>query len=111
MWILLFLFEREYGHWTLYLAWIILNDTILFNLQASTVTFDSRPNAHPKLVIETLHSLLDAMDYKPRFSQPFTLNEAICLDVAVITEGNCPWNSVLNNYTLIDLFSRNFETA
>ena len=27
------------------------------------------------------------MDYKPRFSQPFTLNEAICLDVAVITEG------------------------
>ncbi|KIM46100.1 hypothetical protein M413DRAFT_441161 [Hebeloma cylindrosporum] len=26
------------------------------------------------------------MDYKPRFSQPFTLNEAIGLDVAVITE-------------------------
>jgi hypothetical protein len=27
------------------------------------------------------------MNYKPRFSQPFTLNEAIGLDVAVITEG------------------------
>lgn len=27
------------------------------------------------------------MDYRPRFAQPFTLNEAIGLDVGVITEG------------------------
>lgn len=27
------------------------------------------------------------MDYTPRFSQPFTLAEAIDLDVSVITEG------------------------
>lgn len=28
------------------------------------------------------------MDFIPRYSQPFTLSEAISLDVAVITEGN-----------------------
>ena len=36
------------------------------------------------------------MDYKPRFSQPFTLNEAIGLDVAVITEGIIQRHFVFN---------------
>ena len=28
-----------------------------------------------------------AMDYRPRYAQPFTLSEALALDVPVITEG------------------------
>jgi hypothetical protein len=47
------------------------------------------------------------MDYKPRFSQPFTLNEAIGLDVAVITEGIAV---VFNKYR-ISINSRSLEIA
>jgi len=47
------------------------------------------------------------MDYKPRFSQPFTLNEAIGLDVAVITEGI----TVVFDRCRISINSRSLEIA
>ena len=47
------------------------------------------------------------MDYKPRFSQPFTLYEAIGLDVAVITEGI----AVVFNKCRISINCRSLEIA
>ena len=56
------------------------------------------------------------MEYTPRFSQPFTLDEAVNLDVAVITEGAstspygvCPLD--LHRMTIRDLKAEEFIGA
>jgi hypothetical protein len=40
------------------------------------------------------------MDYKPRYPQPFTLTEAISLDVSVITEG---WHFIAFGSVLVTI--------
>jgi hypothetical protein len=55
------------------------------------------------------------MDYMPRFSQPFSLAEAINLDVAVITEGQFRTHRYdmrqINSYLLYQCYNRDCKAA